>query len=223
MLCLNLQINNKYLVEGMDIVVKYNLYNVGDNAATNVQVDHLKQENEWKYIAGCGQWVPPRGLRPGGWPDKVQAWQGCPRRQRLAHCCCQAQEVWILQLHCCWGIVGWFARSTLPLYGITMEIWRNVNVITVPFISGHKYKNGYLKGYLHRWHTVLARVLGLWWVSCDAFWLKFLGNLLHDVVINSSTGWPIIRSWSGSDYCRTGLWEAVLCPHGMFYFILGII
>jgi hypothetical protein len=35
---LSCQVYNKYLVEGMDIVVKYSLYNVGDSAATNVQV-----------------------------------------------------------------------------------------------------------------------------------------------------------------------------------------
>ena len=31
-----LQIQNKYLVEGMDLVVKYNLFNIGDAAAVDI-------------------------------------------------------------------------------------------------------------------------------------------------------------------------------------------
>ena len=37
----------------MDIVVKYNLYNVGDNAATNVQVDNFEIEGETKSKLNC--------------------------------------------------------------------------------------------------------------------------------------------------------------------------
>ena len=32
------QIQNKYLVEGMDLVVKYNLFNIGDAAAVDIQM-----------------------------------------------------------------------------------------------------------------------------------------------------------------------------------------
>ena len=69
-ICLNLdlihhlQISNKFLVEGMDIVVKYNLFNVGDNAATNVQVsDAGFRQEDFDVVAGQTRYrldrVPP--------------------------------------------------------------------------------------------------------------------------------------------------------------------
>ena len=35
---IHLQIQNKYLVEGMDLVVKYNLFNIGDAAAVDISL-----------------------------------------------------------------------------------------------------------------------------------------------------------------------------------------
>ena len=36
------QIQNKYLVEGMDLVVKYNLFNIGDAAAVDITLTEGK-------------------------------------------------------------------------------------------------------------------------------------------------------------------------------------
>ena len=41
MFCIPSQIQNKYLVEGKDVVIHYGLYNVGDNAATEVVLSEV--------------------------------------------------------------------------------------------------------------------------------------------------------------------------------------
>lgn len=59
------QIHNKYLVEGMDIVVKYSLYNVGDSAATNVQVtDKGFRPDDFDLVSGQLEYKLER-LGPG--------------------------------------------------------------------------------------------------------------------------------------------------------------
>jgi len=59
------QIHNKYLVEGMDIVVKYSLYNIGDNAATNIKVaDNGFRNEDFELVSGQVQFKLDR-LSPG--------------------------------------------------------------------------------------------------------------------------------------------------------------
>jgi translocon-associated protein subunit beta len=55
-LLLSKQIHNKLLVEGMDIVVKYSVFNVGDSAATNIQVsDNGFRAEDFDLVSGQTQ------------------------------------------------------------------------------------------------------------------------------------------------------------------------
>jgi len=55
------QIHNKFLVEGMDIVVKYSVYNVGDNAATSVEVvDNGFRAEDFDVVSGQTQFKVDR-------------------------------------------------------------------------------------------------------------------------------------------------------------------
>jgi len=55
-LLLSKQVFNKYVVEGMDVVVKYGLYNIGDSAATDIQiVDNGFRTDDFELVSGQTQ------------------------------------------------------------------------------------------------------------------------------------------------------------------------
>jgi len=55
-LLLSKQVYNKYVVEGMDVVVKYGLYNVGDSVATDIQVmDGGFRSDDFELVSGQTQ------------------------------------------------------------------------------------------------------------------------------------------------------------------------
>merc|ERR1712184_101996 len=80
------RIQNKYLVEGKDVVIHYALYNVGDNAATEVVLSEV----------GFG----PNDFDVAGGQTVVK-FNRIPPKANNTHILCPAKEVRILQLHFC--------------------------------------------------------------------------------------------------------------------------
>ena len=63
---LHFQIQNRYLVEGMDVVIRYGLYNVGDSVASDIVLTEAGFGSDDFDIAGTNHYSEVIGLQPSG-------------------------------------------------------------------------------------------------------------------------------------------------------------
>nr|CAD7396472.1 unnamed protein product [Timema poppensis] len=137
-LLISKQILNKYLVEDMDIVVKYTLYNVGTSAALNVQLNDMSFPSESFLVVGGQLNIKLDRIAPGTNVSHVLV----VRPKKYGYFNFTAAEVTykptedVLELD--WGA---FAVMTMPCLLIPFLLWYTSKSKYEKLTKGRKQKD----------------------------------------------------------------------------------